>query len=322
MSKNTFRPKNAYKGELKMKLKIKATSKELKPREFYIVYAVATVIATALRLYHSVKLIDPETGFYSSTNFTVAVFYGLLIAAGFFLVLGSFLSANNGQLDAKETFSKNKSVGIAAIILSFAFIIETFQGLVNSLYSLQSSTIYTDMSYYTQLMKNGYIPHILISVFALLSAIYFLVFAKSCLGKKCKIGSKKIFALMPVIWSLVKLISFFVKQISFVKVSSLLLEIAAMIFTAIFLYSLAQCISGVYADTAMWRLTGVGLTASMLLISLNLPKLLLTFISSGKYIVAEYPVDYAEFFLGLFILSVVLSLGKKSEKAEDTEKTE
>lgn len=299
-----------------MKMKIKGTSKELKSKELYIVFAVATVIATALRLYHSVKLIDPETGFYSSSNFTVAVFYGVLIAAGFFLVIGAFVSANNGELEVERTLAKNKAVGISALLVALTFVIEMFQSLVNSLYSLQSSTIYADTSYYAQLMKNGYIPHILVSVFSFLSVIYFIIFAKSCLGKKCKIGSKRIFALMPVLWALVKLVSFFVKQISFVKVSPLLLEISALIFTCIFLYSLAQCVSGVYADVAQWRLTGVGLTAALLLITLNFPKLILTFVSSGKYIVADYPVNYAELILGVFILAVVFSLKREKKQAE------
>lgn len=297
-------------------MKIKGTSKDLKTKEFYIVFVVASVIATALRFYHSVKLIDPETGFYSSTDFTVAVFYGVLIAAGFFLVIGSFISANNGELEVSTTLAKNKHLGIISLVLALAFVIEMFQGLVNSLYSLQSSTLYTDMSFYTQLMKNGYIPHMLVSVFAFLSAIYFFIFAKNCIGKKCKIASKKIFALMPVLWTLVKLISFFVKQISFVKVSSLLLEISALIFACIFLYSLAQCVSGVYADAAQWRLTGVGLTAALLLITLNFPKFILTFVSSGKYIVTDYPMNCAELILGLFILGVVFSLKKQSSKTE------
>ncbi len=304
-----------------MKLKIKATSKELKTREFFIVYAVALVVTTALRFYHSVKLIDAETGFFTKSDFTVAVFYGLLIAVGFFLVIGSFISANNKTLDADRDFSKNVPVRITALVLFVSFIIETFQGLVGALTSLQSSTIYSDVSYYTQLMKNGYIPQILVSVFAFLSAVYFLIFAINAHRKNCKISSRKLSVLIPVIWSLAKLISFFVKQISFVRVSSLLLEIAALIFTSVFLFSFAQCVSGVYAEAAQWRLTGIGLTASLLLIMLNFPKLILTHVASGQYIVADYPVNYAELVLGVFILTVVLSLGRA--KKEDTEvKTE
>lgn len=299
-----------------MKIKLKATTDKIKPKVLYITFAAALVISTALRFYHSVKLIDTETGFYAQSDFTVALFYCVLILAGLFFLISSFVSSENRTLDEVATFRKNIPLGITSLFLSFAFLAEALQSTVNSLEATVSTPMYGTSSTYSQLMKNGYLPYVLSAVFAILSSLYFLILAVNCFKSKCKVVSKKIFALVPVVWTLVKLISFFVKQISFMRVSSLVLEIAALIFASIFLFSFAQCTSGVYADVAQWRLTGVGLTASLFLLMLNVPKIVFTFVSSGKYIVTDYPVSYAELLLGVFILILIVSLEKRHKNPE------
>lgn len=303
-------------------MKIKGSTKAVKPKYLNIAFIASFVICLILRFYHSVKLIDAETGFYTNPNFTVALFFTVLAVGGIFMLVGSFVSQNNGKFVAEKVIGRNKALGIISVILGVSFIMEFGQGIVNSIGSLQNSVITTDVSYFAQMMKNGCIPNILVAFFAIFSSIYFFVFAESCLGKKVKVTSKKIFALMPVGWALTKLISFFVKQISFVRVSDLLLEIAAMIFAALFLFSLAQCVSGVYADVAEWRLTGVGLTAALLLLTLNLPRFFLTMFGGGTHVVSGYPVNYAELFLGIFILAVVFSLSKGGEETSVSESEE
>ncbi len=304
-------------------MKIKNTSKALKPKHFYITFAVSLVICLALRFYHSMKLIDTETGFYSPSNFTVTVFYVVLAIAGIFMLIGSFLSANNESFEPENVVGKNRHLGIISIFLSVGFIMEFAQSAVNALYANRQSYYgYAETSGMAQLMKNGYVPNLLTSLFALLSALYFIKFAINCFKKNCKISKSKIFVLAPVIWGLMKLISFFVKQISFIRVSDLFLEIASISLALIFLFSFAQCISGVYSDVAQWRITGVGLPAALFLLTLNIPKFVLTLIDSERYIVSGYPVNYAELFLGIFILALVFSLGRKPKTAEPKEVVE
>lgn len=315
-----FPQRSAPKGEIGMK--IKGSTRAIKPEYLNIAFAASFVICLGLRFYHSIKLIDAETGFYSKPNFTVAVFYVILAAVGAFLLIGSFVSKNNGKFDAESVIGKNKPLGAISIILAVSFVTEFGQSVINAIYSVRNSVIETDVSYFAQLMKSGYIPNILVAAFAAFSSLYFMVFAVSCLGKRVKITSKKIFALMPVGWALTKLISFFVKQISFIRVSDLLLEIAAMIFTALFLFSLAQCVSGVYADVAEWRLTGVGLTAALLLLTLNIPRFFLTVFGGSAHVVSGYPVNYAELFCGIFILALIFSLSKGEKVPEPCEAPE
>ncbi|MGN0464371.1 MAG: hypothetical protein ACI4GA_06735, partial [Acutalibacteraceae bacterium] len=279
-------------------------------------FIISLVICLILRFYHSIKLIDAETGFYSSKNFTVPLFYIVLAAACLFMLIGAFLSANNRKLEPEKALTRNKPLGAVSIILSVCFFTESLQSVLTALYSRANSVYVTDVSYFAQSMKNGYIPNILVSVFAVISAAYFIIFAANCLKKECRIASRKIFALMPIGWALMKLVSLFVKQISFLRVSDLFLEIAAMIFTAIFLLSAAQCVSGVYSDVAQWRITGVGLPAALLLTVLNFPKLCLTLFGGDEHIVSGYPVNYSEFLLGIFIIVLVVSLNRKEEKSD------
>lgn len=302
-------------------MKIKGTLQAIKTKYLYITFAVSLLICTALRFYHSVKLIDPETGFYTNSDFTVALLYILLVAAGLFMTVGAFLSANNGTLVPEKTLAKNKHLGVISTILGLSFLTEVLQSVLSAFYASRNATIYTDISYFTQYMKNGYLPNLLVALFALLTSFYFIKFATSCLGK-CTIASSRVFALVPVVWALIKLVSFFVKQISFVRVSDLFFEIAAIIFTAVFLLSLAQCVSGIYADVAQWRITGVGLTAALLLIMLNFPKFCLTMFGGDSHIVTDYPVNYAELVMGIFILGVVFSLGRNTANADENTTTE
>lgn len=59
-------------------------------KSLFGIFAAALIVALPLRAYQLIFLIDPETGFYTKTNFTVPLLYVLLILVGIAFIVLSF----------------------------------------------------------------------------------------------------------------------------------------------------------------------------------------------------------------------------------------
>ncbi len=305
-------------------MKIKGSIKKIKPVHLIAAFVFGLVSCTALRFYHCVKLIDVESGFYKETDFTVPLFYVILIAVSLFILVAGFLSGNNNELN-KGAIHSNKLLGISSIFLSLGMLIDTVYSSFLALYSSGGSTALSGG--FTNLVQSGSLPYKLQSFFAFLSFLFFIVFTVNCFKKDGKITSRRIFALMPVGWACTKMIPLFVKQISFVRVSDLVLQLIVVAFLTAYTLTFAQCLSGIYGDVAQWRLTAVGLVFSLFSIVLNLPKMAFTLIGKSEaYVTSGYPVSYAELFFAVFalilIFSVMQSDNATTETSEDTKETE
>lgn len=299
-------------------MKIKGSVEKIKPMHLISAFAFGLVSCTALRFYHSLNYIDITNGFYVKTDFTVVLFYAILIAVSLFILIAGLLSGNNGEL-SKRTIHSNKSLGFVSIILSLSMFVEMAYSSILGTYS--SGQAGSQVDGFAYMMQNGSLPYKLLSIFSFLTFIYFFVFAVNCFKKDGKITSRRIFSLMPVGWACIKMIPLFVKQISFVRVSDLLLEIVVVSFFIAYTLSFAQCLSGIYADVARWRLTAVGLVTALFSIVLNLPKLAFTLIGKSEaYITSGYPVSYAELAFAVFALVLIFSMMKKesTDTAEET----
>lgn len=297
-------------------MKIKGSVEKIKPMHLIVAFVFGLVSCTALRFYHSIKYIDVTNGFYAKTDFTVVLFYVILIAVSLFILVAGFVSGDNRRL-SKDTIHSNKLLGISGILLSIGMFIDSIYSSVLSLYSSGGAGAGTDS--FTYLMRNGSLPYRLQSLFSFLSFIFFIVFAVNCFRKSGKITSRRIFALMPVGWACTKMIPLFIKQISFIRVSDLILELIIVSFLIAYTLSFAQCLSGIYDEVAQWRLTAVGLVVALFAIVLNLPKLVFTIMGNTEaYVTSGYPVSYAELLFALFALVLIFSMLKKNEAGADT----
>jgi len=139
--------------------------------------------------------------------------------------------------------------------------------------------------------------------------------AKSFSKGSLSAHNHKYLALSPVAWAAFKIITRFVKQISYIKVSDLFLELVMLAFMILFFVALAQVMSGVYSDDSRWRITALGLSGATVSVCINIPRLVLT-VFADEFVNIEYPFNLADTAFAFFAVFVALAAVKAaSEKA-------
>lgn len=303
-----------------MKMKLKGSVQFFTPKKLGIIYCVSLIVCVALRIYHVLNLIEPQTGFFYKTNFTVPLFYTVFAVSIILILIGAYLSKNNSVL-SPETVNSDKVTGIISIFMSLAFFLDFGYSFVMAVDS-ETAYSYTASESFSALMSSGSLPRKIQMVFAILSCLYFLIFAITVLSKKYK-GQMKILSLSTVFWGIGRLITLFINKISFVEVSDLFLEITATAFITLFFFSFCECLSGVYGEEAQWRITGVGLPASLCCFVIQIPRIVAGVFDNihateegyVPYLYNDnYILNYVEIFVG--ILALVLFI-----KAIESKKT-
>ena len=100
-------------------------------------------------------------------------------------------------------------------------------------------------------------------VFALISALYLLVFGASHFEGVATYKKLSLLSIAPGCWAMFVLISKLMKAISFITVSELLFEIAMLVFTMLFFLTFARIVSGVYSVNSMWCTYGCSFPAAV-----------------------------------------------------------
>ena len=152
-------------------MKIKGSVEKIKPLHLIGAFVFALVSCTALRFYHCISYIDATNGFYTKTDFTVVLFYAILIAVSLFILVAGFLSANTGKF-GENTIASNKPLGIAGILLSISMLIESVYSTIRGAYT----TGPVSSGGFSASMSNGELPYKLLSLFSFLTCVYFIVF--------------------------------------------------------------------------------------------------------------------------------------------------
>lgn len=308
-------------GGRKMKLNIKGSVPFFTPKKFGLVYIISLVICAALRTYHVLSLIEPQTGFFSEKNFTVTLFYAVLTFSCLFCMVGAYLSRDIIEV-TPEKVNGNGPIGIASLFLAGGFFLDF--GYCLLLNSDAGEGGYGD-SQLAIMMRSGSLPRKAEMYLAILSFVFMVVFAIMVLTKKYK-GQMKIFSLVTVFWGVARLVTLFVRQISFVQVSDLFLEIASTVFVTLFFFSLCESLSGVYRKDAMWRVFGIGLPASLCLLTIQIPRFVAAIVDSrhegdSEYIPllfsSDYIINYAQVFAGILVIVMFIVLMKNTVKQKE-----
>ena len=307
-----------------MKLKLKGSVPFFTPKKLGAVFGLSLIICTVLRIYHVFSLIEPQTGFYSHTDITVPVFYAVLVFSWIFCLCGSFLSGEAIDVSA-ENVSGKKITGIITLLLSEGFFLDFFYCFSLSQQGTDNFGLTGEESPFAIMMRSGMMPRKAEMVLALLSCIYCFILAIMILTNKYK-GQMKIFSLVTVFWGIARLVTLFVRQISFVRVSDLFLEIASTAFLTIFFFSLCECIGGVYRKDAIWRVFGVGLPAALTSLTVQIPRIAAKIADSthsgeSDYIPYlfnnDYIINYVQIFAGILIIAMFVSLMKNTVSQKD-----
>ena len=276
-----------------------------------LLFFCAGLVCIVLRTLQTAKYIDPATGFYTGGKAAEIALYAILLLSGLIFCVMSFFSRESAGLSFYKT--KNKAIGFAAAAMGFTFLYDCADNFFSSFFSIGN----INSANYTSFMTSGTIPMLIQSVFALFSAVFFLILAKDMI-KGTSAASKRYFlATAPVWWAGARLMHRFVRQISFVEVSDLLLELIMVGFMLIYFMSMAQVVTGVYSDGFRWRIFGLGYSASLLALTTSIPRLIFSFVQERAFINPDHPFFLCDLMFALFAVTVILChKPQQADKAE------
>ena len=264
-------------------MSIKGSSKKLKIEKTLPVFAIFTTLAIALRLWQTFTLIEPDTGFYKTNDVTVTVLYAVLAAAGLLIFFISYLSKKVPQPTLPE--GKNIGLGLISVAVSLSLLVNaatqlsSFSQALKEVETVNAFNINVETSQVvSNLMKNGSLPKGIEGLLAIVSAIYFLLFALRFFGAKINIENRKILAVAPVFWATARMIQRFTRTISFIFVSDLLLELFMIGFMMLFLLYFAQLASKVNSRHVMSKVYSYGLISAMFALVISVPKIVVAIV--------------------------------------------
>ncbi len=286
--------------------KLKGSSEAVKMKYLLFVFAAAVLVVLPTRVYQLLALVDPVTGFYTSSDITVAVLGAALAVFVLLFLLLSFISKEVPS--PKLPAGKNPVLGITGTLMAAALVYDIVS-VERAIFPTRQNSV----SIYISILKSNLagsagVFSILQMVFALFGVIYFAVFAISHLNGKASYKEFKLLALSPLCWSMTKIVSHMMHAISFLSVSELLFEIFALVFLMLFFLTFARISSGVFTQDSMWGIYGYGLSASLFAALITVPRLVV--LAVGLDPVKGNEFNFADLACLIFILSYIFaSLG-------------
>ncbi len=266
-----------------------------------IIFIAAVVLALPLRIYQYVgKILEPATGFFAENSWSVYALYAVLIlAVAAIIAVGA---AKRKTLDYSLESTKRPAFGIVSGLVAACLIIDLFTCLDIAgafRFSIGSTDVSPERtSFYVILIQMA---------FSLLSAIYFVILCIGSLSGKTSGTEFRIISLSPVLWSMLRMISRFMRTISYIRVSELLFEMVMLVFMIMFFMAFAQCNSKVNESDCKWKLAAYGLPAALMALVTFIPRLILSITGSADVIYSQSVIEYSDFAVALFIIATVFT---------------
>ncbi len=284
-------------------MKIKEANKKISLKDLPAVFFITVLISVALRTMQMFNSIDHTTGFYTGSTISLIAFYLIIAVACVCFSVSSFLSSESKKIGIQ--LKKNPALIAVTVIFSVTFLYDSLSSFYFSVMSVGTESAGTA---FQSMMLSGTIPTFFQSVFALLSAVYFVFLAKSFIKGDTKVSKHKILAIAPVGWAGFRLIHRFVEQISYVKVSELFLELVLLALMIMFFMAFAQVASGVYSNVSRWRVVGFGLSSALVALTVNCPRLIYGFAKGADALNDKYPFTVTDFIFAIFALVLVKAI--------------
>ena len=279
--------------------KLKGSLSKPEPTSIIAAAAISLCVLLPLRVYQVTALIDPQTGFYKGNNFTVPLFYILCAIVVAALSALSFL--NDKANRTRDIKNKSIPLGILSVLTAITIILDSIDQLAGFFRLNAEYNPFSDFTQVQYLSKSGATMMLAQSVFGILAAFVFCIYTFFCFGKKSKFRGFSVLSVAPVAWAICRIIVRFVRKISFVNISDLLLELFMLVFLIMFLLSFAQVVAKVTPEITAWRLYGCGIPAAMLCFLIAVPRLFLIAIGHSDSLVADYGFAPCDLMIALFI---------------------
>lgn len=292
-------------------MKIKEGNDKISLEKLPVIFFAVTAVSVILRTLQMFKFIDHSTGFYTGGTAITVVLYVVIGVSCLFFAVASFLSSESKKIDLQ--LQKNSALVAITVIFAVSFLYDSISSFSASFMAMGTESA---DSAFRSMMLSGTIPKFFQSVFAFFSAIYFFILAKGFIKCDSRIAKHKILAIAPVGWAGFRIIHRFVEQISYIKISELFLELILLALMIMFFMAFAQVASGVYSKGFRWRITGLGLPAALIGLTLNCARLVYSLVSGAGALNGDYPYSIADFIFALFVTVLVITLINENKTKE------
>ncbi|MBQ7962062.1 MAG: hypothetical protein IJ289_05625 [Clostridia bacterium] len=291
-------------------MKIKNSVQSISADISVVLMCVGILVACPMRIFQMLKNVDPATGFYINYDSAmIIILYAVLALVAVLILVLSYLS---GRIPASIA-PKGRQVPLA--ITSLVFALTLFYDSVSKYFvgTQETATIIQNTG------STSMIHHFR-SLAAVLAGLYLIVLFISYISGNELYKKVKILSLMPLFWTLARILERITVVISIVRVSELLFEICALVFLMMFFMSFARVMSDVNSKGSMWSVIACGSVAAMFIMTFAVPRLMLTLTGNQESLVAGFPLNWADLGAVLFVLTFVVTSLRKGYSVEDVEK--
>lgn len=275
----------------------------------------ALLCAVPLRTVQLFTNIEPHTGFFEAIDWTVFTVYGVLLFGAVLLLVLPMLSA---RLPASRPVIRQSyaltvgglffAVGIAYdVILSVTKIAAAF------------SEGFGGQNVFEILFTDGLFALFLQTVCGAAACVYFVLLAISYLKGNSVFCQYKLLAIMPLFWTLFRLVSRFMTKISFTLLSELLIELAMLSFTALFMMSFARVSAVVNQKGEMKKCIRYGLPAAFLALTVGCTRLICTLGGKAEVLPDGFAFSLADIGFGVFAILYIFVYMQYGRPASEDE---
>lgn len=298
--------------------KIKGSVSAIKLRYIFIAFAISLVALLPLRVYQLLTLVETSSGFFAKNDFTVTLIYVAVAAFAVAFLIMSYMSSRMPSVGLPK--GKNPVLAISALLAAVGFVYDIFKTAKDILPLNQTNpTVFMNLLKNNMDEKGGSFV-VLGILFAFFSVVYFLLFAISHINGSHSYKGSKILALAPMAWAMTSLVTRLMRAISFVRVSELLFEIFAFVFLMLFFMAFARASSEVYVESCIWEIFGCGLSASLLLALITIPRAVVAVFKIAP--VDGHELNFAHLGVLIFVVSYILAtVGVGFKGGVETRKT-
>lgn len=269
-------------------------------------------VALPVRIWQQLFLVEDFTGFWFNAShpsiIVLYVFLALPLVASLAIAL-----LTNKTVIVDLSRQTRKAEGYVCLVAALCMVISAVLALLQ-VFAARSAGAGFDASLLAGIMEG---------IFGLGVVVFFVNLGLVNLFPISNVYLIRMLTLMPLLWSIARLLGHFSRTISYLRVSDLFLNIMSMVLLLLFFMAAAQIISGVNAEKKMWRLTAVGLPAALFLLLVFLPRLVAFPFFTNIYPSQDSMLNLADLgmaaFVGVFMITRICA--KPEESLAQTQHT-
>ncbi len=279
----------------------------------FIAMAVGILALCPLRIYQYFTILEPQTGFYSKVDFSVYLMYAIMLFVAAFSVAVAY--SNKKNLEIRKISLSPVAGGLAFLLAAFGFVTDAVKCFTSFLSMGQDYVYKFDQTKLQYISQQGGVIVLLEAVFALVSAIYFVVMAIGYFSKK-NVGYKlRTFALALPLWTVARILMKFKTTISFINVSDLFISLFAIGFTMLYLLYFAQTASEVDDGESYFKMFAYGIPAVVFSLACFVPRVVLLVIGRSDLLCTGYGVELCDVLIPVMIIATLV--GRSYDRSKE-----